>query len=583
MMTIATTRLVLTPVLAVAIATAVPSAQAPGLPDPARLPSRPGLPGTGSGPGAPPRDTSARSTAVTGTGIVRGRVIAGDTGLPLRRARVVLRPHAGAEARMTLTDAEGVFSFAGLPAGRYDLQGGKARYVDTRLGARGPNRPGRAIEVAAGQTIDSLTLTLPAAGVITGRVLDDAGDVMTDVMVMPMRFRTMNGERQLSPMGRPAQSDDTGTFRLFGLAPGAYYLSARTDEMSRFGADQMDPDVTGFAPTYFPGTSVAEEAQPIHVVAGAEVVADLALIATRLTSVSGFVVDAAGRPATGGHVSTRGARGFLFGHAGGSIKPDGTFILSGVAPGDYTIHARPTFGEPSMFQDFNQEGARVAMARVTVAGEPVSGVRLVVREPIRVPVTTTFEDPVTRPERVIVSAGSMAGEGGMAKVGDDGRLTLEVVPGAYHVSASAAPPWYVKRMLYRGREVETMEEVELTAEPGGRLDVIFTTKAATVTGGVTDGGGKAITDYTVVILPEDAERTRRMPFGRVLTATPDAQGRFRVTRLPAGSYVAAAVEDLDPETMHEPEVLDALRRIGETFRATDGGTVTVSLTLGTIP
>jgi hypothetical protein len=184
---------------------------------------------------------------------------------------------------------------------------------------------------------------------------------------------------------------------------------------------------------------------------------------------------------------------------------------------------------------------------------------------------------------VMVSAGSMSGAGGMAKVGPDGRLALEVVPGPYHVSASAAPPWYVKRMLYRGREVEMMEEVDLTAEPGGRLDVIFTTKAATVTGGVTDGGGRVIADYTVVILPDDAERLRRTPFGHVLTATPDAQGRFRLTRLPAGSYVAAAVEDLDPETMHEPEVLDRLRRIGRPFRASEGATIDVSLTLGSIP
>jgi hypothetical protein len=176
----------------------------------------------------------------------------------------------------------------------------------------------------------------------------------------------------------------------------------------------------------------------------------------------------------------------------------------------------------------------------------------------------------------------MNGEGGMAKIGPDGRLALEVVPGPYHVSASAAPPWYVKRMLYRGREVEMMEEVDLTAEPGGRLDVIFTTRAATVTGSVTDGG-KAVTDYTVVILPEDAERTRRMPFGRLLTAVPDPQGRFRLPRVPAGGYVAAAVADLDPETMHEPDVIDALRRIGRSFRASDGATVDVSLTLGSVP
>src|SRR4051812_31049252 len=78
--------------------------------------ARPGLPGT------PPRDSSARGPAtVVGTAVVRGRVIAGDTGLPLRRARVTLQPLAGGEPRVTLGDADGGFAFEALPAGRYEL------------------------------------------------------------------------------------------------------------------------------------------------------------------------------------------------------------------------------------------------------------------------------------------------------------------------------------------------------------------------------------------------------------------------------------------------------------------------------
>ena len=113
---------------------------------------------------------------------------------------------------------------------------------------------------------------------------------------MPMRFRTVNGERQLMPMGRPRTSDDTGTFRLFGLPPGNYYVSVRAEEFQRFGGEMTDPNVTGFAPTYYPGTPVASEAQPIEVVAGAEVLADVPLVTARLTTITGVVVDQAGAP-----------------------------------------------------------------------------------------------------------------------------------------------------------------------------------------------------------------------------------------------------------------------------------------------
>ena len=309
-------------------------------------------------PGAPPRDTSAGGPApAVGTSVVRGRIVAGDTGLPLRRARVMLQALRGGEPRVTLSDGEGAFAFDSLPAGRYQLQGSKARYVDTTLGARRVGAPGRPLDLADGQTLDSVVLTLAAAGVITGRVLDDFGDIVPGVAVMPMRFRTINGERErrLVSMGRPHTSDDTGTFRLYGLAPGTYYVSARVEEMGRMGPAVTDATVTGFATTFYPGTPVAAEAQPIEVVAGAEVVADVSLAAARLTSVSGIVVDPSGTRATGGFVMIMQgsrSRGMMFGSSGGGpIKPDGTFKVSGLAPGEYILQARPSFSANPMFDD----------------------------------------------------------------------------------------------------------------------------------------------------------------------------------------------------------------------------------------
>ena len=134
--------------------------------------------------------------------------------------------------------------------------------------------------------------------------------------------------------GRPAMSDDTGTFRLYGLAPGTYYVSARAEEMGRMGPAVTDATVTGFAPTFYPGTPVAAEAQPIEVVAGAEVVADVSLVAARLTSVSGVVVDPSGARATGGYVMTMQggrSRGMMFGGGGGGSDQAGR-DLHGVRP-----------------------------------------------------------------------------------------------------------------------------------------------------------------------------------------------------------------------------------------------------------
>jgi Carboxypeptidase regulatory-like domain len=542
-------------------------------------------------PGAPPRDTSAGGPApAVGTSVVRGRIVAGDTGLPVRRARVMLQALRGGEPRVTLSDGEGAFAFDSLPAGRYQLQGSKARYVDTTLGARRVGAPGRPLDLADGQTLDSVVLTLAAAGVITGRVLDDFGDIVPGVHVMPMRYRTINGERQLMGSGgRPAISDDTGTFRLYGLAPGTYYVSARAEEMGRMGPAVTDATVTGFATTFYPGTPVATEAQPIEVVAGAEVVADVSLAAARLTSVSGIVVDPSGARATGGFVMTlQGGRsrvGMMGSSGGGSINPDGTFKVFGLAPGEYVLQARPSFSANPMFEDATANRLeRMATASVTVSGDPIVGLRLAVVDPIRIPVNPIFEDAsAPRPERVSVFAGSQtAMRGGNAAIREDGRLSLEVVPGTYRLSAMVATPWVVKRVLYRGQEVDT-EEVDLTAAPGGRINVVLSTRSASVAGGVTDAAGKPVAEYTVVIFPADAELAKRADFRRMQTAQPDRQGRFRAQHLPPGDYLAAAVVDFDMQDAFEPDVLDGLRQSAKPFRLREGDTATLSLTLAPVP
>lgn len=456
-------------VVAAALWIASVSAQAPGPAPQPGLQGRPSSPGPGPGagaglPGRPPRDASARRAPEKGTAALTGRVVALDTGLPLRRARVML--FAAGQPRVAMTDAEGAFTFAQLPAGRYSVNASKARYVDTALGARRSGTGGRPVDLADGQTINGLVLALPSAGVITGRIVDDAGDVVTGVHVMAMRYRTVNGERQLVPTGQSRQSDDTGAFRLFGLSPGKYYLSARAEE-SRFGGGELtDPDPTGFAPTFFPGTAIAAEAQPIEVVAGSEAVADLQLVTTRLTTVTGIVVNAAGAPATGGHMMVTGTSGnggrFMWGGGGASIKPDGTFTVSGVAPGEYTLVAQASFGDTPMFEMFGggENRQRTASVPIVASGAPITGLRLVVQEPIRIPVNVTFDDgAVNKPERVFIHASNERGMGSGPAIVRDGRLSLEVVPGTYRINAGSmsAQPWFVKRLAYRGASWRTMK------------------------------------------------------------------------------------------------------------------------------
>lgn len=530
--------------------------------------------------------TAAAQPAAKGTAVISGRILAADTGLPLRRARV--RVHGsgpnippGPDAnRAAITDADGAFALTGLHAGRYRLEASKARYVDTAYGSRRSvlDRP---IEVAEGQKVENITVSLPPAGVIVGHVLDELGEPVADAEVEPMQvFDSIKGRRLFS-VGTSGRTDDIGAYRLYGLPPGTYYVSAQSDDATRSGIATA-ASTPGLAPTFFPGTAVAAEAQAIEVVAGGEAVADIAMVSVRLSAVTGVVVNAAGTLATGGSMSARPGMRFGGPQIEAEIKPDGSFALPGLAPGEYTVQARPSFeprgpypsaGEMAM----NRRGLSTS---VVVTGEPVSGLRLVLPDPIRIPVTVTFEDATAkRPENVTVFA-TGAGMGGseVAMRGPGGRLTLDLSPGAWQFGASAPASWIVKWLAYRGEPLDVTDDVEITDAPGGRLEIVFTAKTANLAGSVKNPNGTPVTDYLVYVLTADEGRT--YPSGRwmVTYVHPDQAGRFKTEHLRPGAYIALATGEPDPDApMGHAEFMEWLQK-GTPFRLRDGDTVTLDLT-----
>src|SRR5829696_5125213 len=84
--------------------------------------------GAQSRPGQqPPRDAPAQQSAGANTPKARiaGRVVAADTGRPVRRARVFLSGAQIPGGRGALTDDDGLFELTELPEGRYTLTAGK--------------------------------------------------------------------------------------------------------------------------------------------------------------------------------------------------------------------------------------------------------------------------------------------------------------------------------------------------------------------------------------------------------------------------------------------------------------------------
>ena len=96
------------------------------------------------------------------------------------------------------------------------------------------------------------------------------------------RYMTLEGKRSLRPM-EGGSTDDRGQFRIFGIAPGKYYVSAR---YHNWGMEEQSDST--YPPVYYPGTLRAQEAARIEVVAGSEVHGiDITLAESKAFSISG--------------------------------------------------------------------------------------------------------------------------------------------------------------------------------------------------------------------------------------------------------------------------------------------------------
>ena len=555
----------------------------------------------------------------TGTGQIRGRVLAAETGSPIRRAQVrITGPDIGAKA--ALTDGEGRFEFRDLPAGRFTVNASKSGFVNVQYGQTRPFESGRPIELADKQVLDNADIVMPRGSVIAGRIVDEFGDPMPDVTVTALRQQWSGGRRRLTPAaGRIAQTNDLGQFRLYGLPPGEYYVSAtmRNSAGPEFMAIEMlaaagggagptgSTPTSGYAPTYFPGTPSASDAQKVTLIAGQENSSvDFALLPVRLAKITGIVVGSEGKPLSGAMISLAPAsRGDFVLSMGGSARTnqDGAFTLPSVAPGEYTLQANSlqvfTSSEGGNTMVFRMStggpdggGQEFGSLPLVVAGEDIPNLVLVTSKGSTATGRVAFEDGTKPPSmtNIRISATPADGEGAAVAIGGlaggnvkaDGSFELKGLAGNRLVRASNLPPgWMLKSVRVNGADVTDTGIDFKSGDAVAGLEVELTSRVTTVTGSATAGDGSPLKDYTVVIFADNAELWRLPNTRWVSGRRPDQEGRFKFENLPPGTYHAVAVDYIPQGEWMDPEVLERLKGKGRRFTLGEGGNETLTLKL----
>jgi len=444
---------------------------------------------------------------------IEGRVIS-TSGEPLAKATLTLRGMTKGASRAVevTTGNDGKFVILGASPGEYSLRIERSGYVTPSLTTT------LRIGIGKGRVPDGLEFKMTPQSAITGRVTDQDGDPVSPAAMQAYRESYGRNGRQLVNRAG-ASSDDQGNFRLFGLPPGRYYLTAA----SRSG---------GSGPTtitYFPNSIDIKGATPVVVTPGSELHAMNILVRRDQPrySIRGKAVDMNG--------SAIGAQALTLsypdgrGRAGpdGFVRNDGTFEIKNVPPGRVLVQ--------TLFSTTNW--SNMGQVEVNVSDHDVDGVVL------RVQPARTMNGAI-----VVEGGGSLAkqpfvslfpvdspfnGSYPSALVDATGSFQLENLgPVPYRVEIQDLPEgMYAKNVRFGNQDV-THAPVDLSGGQEGQLTIVVAPHAAKVQG--------KLAPHAVIALWSKAHP------GEARTAVADDSGAYRFANLPPDEYRILAWEGIEP-------------------------------------
>ncbi|HLG14926.1 MAG TPA: carboxypeptidase-like regulatory domain-containing protein [Blastocatellia bacterium] len=302
--------------------------------------------------------TLLQSSANRDHGSLEGHVLT-DAGQALSNAKVTIARmgyQGGVRARTAVTDEKGRFQINSLASGRYRVSVRAAGYV----------RADNAKEMKYYSPGDYIAITMLKGGVITGTVKSPSGDPLIRVPVHALRLRDSERRANIAPEAFTSRlTDDRGVYRIYGLAPGEYIVSAGGGTRSYAGFNKFERD----CPTYYP-SSTRQTAERISLQPGQEV-SDVNIV--WLGEAGQVVSGVASGPKTGQSGSSIAVA--LVEQATGEIRDigntvqEGAFAFYGVPDGEYYLIARSLTG-------IEKDAAISQPSPVRVAGSSVLGVRV---------------------------------------------------------------------------------------------------------------------------------------------------------------------------------------------------------------
>jgi len=516
-----------------------------------------------------------------GKSTVSGKVLRKGTDEPIHFARVTLTSTAEEGTKLhAVTGPDGKFAIKDVPAGEYQLTVVRNGYVDEAYGARRPLDPGVPLTVSASKLSDSLLFRMTPAGVITGHIRDENGEPLPGAHVSALLARFAEGKRALLPVGG-ATVNDLGEYRLFGLPPGKYLLSAgfNSNMMVTDGfmnAEGNHEEREGFVTTYYPGTTDPAQAVGVNVEAGAETRSlEFSIQPAGVFHVRGHVFGFTSKDSRfGGAVMLKSANSrvtAMMPEKNAAIsEKDGSFDIAEVAPGSYEIIA----------VEFTGENPRTTHRSVEVVAADVDGVELAFQPTLTIAGHLRWEDKSSGASvgLQVSLQGDDASFAGppTADVQADGSFELKnVTSDAYWVNiAGPASDAYLKSAYYGS--TNAMNEFHPASGSDAALELVVSARGAHIQGAVMNSDSLPVAGVWVALIPEEAAGKLK----RLLQSTrTGANGKFEFRGVAPGTYSLYSWDNVEEHEWDDPEFLKPFKTKSTSVSVTEGENKSLDLTL----
>jgi molybdopterin-binding protein len=465
-------------------------------------------------------------------GKISGRVLGLD-GKALAGARVTLQEIGRAQSLATVSDDSGHFVFPQVPPGLYSLSAEKGAYVSQLFSAENAidTTP---IRVEAGATLSKIDLRLEKGAVITGKITEENGEPVVLASVEAIELGRTSAPPRDTKQAR-FLTDDRGIYRLFGLPPGRYLISAHQTSLAGRNQEQIT--------SYYPGVSSQRMASLVEVTAGAEVTnVDFAfkrrdnspgVLRGLITLLDGTALQAATI-----YAYTRDSQAT---RVSATPQPDGSYEFTNLPSGSYTVEV------------LTRDQGLVERTRTTALVSSSAATETNVVVDVGGEITGRFEmEDGSRPKVPSgLSVAAWAEDGGFqvaARVLENGDFTISRLPGGIVrlVARAWAGPYYVVRIVHKEASLQDGSLSLIAGERLAGIRVILSDEGAMLRGTVSlaDGRNPAPGSW-VLLMPIEGTRRDLELLSRSVRV--DQRGQYVIEGIAPGRYFVLAC--LDPKSI----------------------------------